>query len=197
MTNILKTILQCIILYIHLFTRTQAILVFYVIAFFGIFGEKSKASSTCFIIFLTTIFLNIILVLLFNSRSTKQSCIELVGLNFYNKYLSHSTVAAKSLTRLLAPTSMAYAYDLTSGHLKDKNQREIIRELRADIEAYSQQRNRKLAEETQRLVNTMEKNYVYGGNITQHIRQVSSNNVKESIMKNGASVMKSIFGKND
>lgn len=194
MENFFRKILKIIILYIHIFTCTPCILIFYSFTLFGVFGEKSKESSFCFAIFITSIVLNIFLILLFNLPFTKQKCINLVGFDFYEKYLSHSTVPSKSLTRILGPTSLAFLYQGTTGYLRDEAHKKSIESLRGDIKGQYLSGNKKMGDETANLIGSIQKHYDYGGNITQNLKLLRNAEVKESAMKTASSIGKSVFG---
>lgn len=180
MNRFFKKTLQGIVLYIHIFTRTPAILLFYSIMLFGVFGNKSKTSSICFVIFLVSILLNVMLVFLFTNSVTKQKSIDLVGFEFYEKYLSHSVPAGKSLTLLLGPTTVAYLYDGTTGFLRHQGHEKAIGQLRDDMLSQYRAGNRSMGDETALLVSAMEKNYVYGGNKSNGLRQIRGKELKET-----------------
>ena len=187
--------LQGIILYIHVFTRTPAILVFYSIMFFGVFAEKTKGSSFCFIIFIGTVFLNVLLIVLFNTSYTKKFVINLVGPEFQAKYLSHSTVGSKSLARITTPIAVAYVFDTTTGILRNNSHSDSVDALRDDAASQYQSGNRRMGDETSRLVGAMEKDYVYGGVITQTIRHAAQVDVQKKAMDTGGSVVQAIFSR--
>ena len=181
--NIFKRVVQGIILYIHVMTRTPAILGFYFVMFFGIFGSKSVICTLCFYVFLITVVLNIILVLSFNVPSIEKRAVALVGLDFANKYLSHSAAAAKSLGRLLAPTTCALVYDGVTGKQRDDSFKEGVGKMREDMVSQYQAGQKKMGDETARAVMALQKDYVYGGNITQSVRYVAEVGIKEAAIE--------------
>ena len=95
-----KLLLQLFILLIHYITRTPLIVIYYGMACYGLFGSPSQTTSYCFYLCFSLFLINLLLVILFNSQKTKQKCIDLVGKEYYEEYMSHSQAAAKSLLRL-------------------------------------------------------------------------------------------------
>jgi len=88
-------------------------------------------------------------------------------------------------------------YDASTGQWRDVGRKESLMDMRKDVASHYRGSNKTLGDETQRLVNNMEKNYVYGGNITQSLRQSGNNQLKETAMKTSASVLKKAFGSKD
>ena len=193
----LRYLLKGVILYIHFLTRTPLIILFYSVMFFGIFGKQSKVSFLCFTLFLITIFFNLLLVLIFNTPLTKKKAIDLVGFQFHEKYLSHSTIAAKSLTRLLAPTSIAYVYDLGTGVLRNNAHRESTEQLLNLAESQYQAGNRRMGDQLTRTVSNLNNNYVYGGSITEGVRQMRNHEVTRGAMDSTVRIVERVIGRRD
>ena len=162
-----KLLLRTIILYVHLFTRTPLIILFYGISIIGIFGGKDPLSVYCFSIFVVTIILSLFLVILFNTKSIKEEATDFVGRDFCSKYLSHSFAAAKSLSRALLPATCLYAYNTLSAELKDWSHNKAMVSAQGSVDYWVNQNNPKMAQRAQEIMNRMRLDYRYQGAISE------------------------------
>ena len=190
-------ILKSIVYYIHIITRTPFIVAHLMISAYGLFADPSFGSRLCFYIFIVSVLLNVFLVVIFNNRFTKQKAIEMVGYDYYCKYLSHSAAGAKSLARLMGFNGYMIALEGATGILKDQSHNNSKESLRQDVKEWDAAGNREMAERTQKVINEMEKNYVYGGVVSQTLKAVQKTETTQKVAGTAGSTLKNIFGKGD
>ena len=165
--KILKALFKTVIFYIHLVSRTPLILLLYVTAFFGLFGGATTFSKSCFFIFMLTALLALIMVIIFNSKATKEKAENFVGKEFCMKYLSHSTPVTKSFTRIVLPTGYAYILELFTANSKENSFRQSVRTVQDDVNFWLVTGDKAEARRSQQYLNEMIKNYRYCGVISQ------------------------------
>lgn len=190
-------ILKSIIYYIHLITRTPFIVLDAMISTYGLFADPSFGSRLCFYIFITSVLLNVFLVVIFNNRFTKQKAIEMVGYNYYCKYLSHSAAGAKSLTRIMGFNGYMVALEGATGILRESSHNHSKESLRQDVKEWDAAGNREMAEKTQKVINEIEKHYVYGGVVSQALRAAQQSETTQKVAGTAGSTLKNIFGRGD
>lgn len=156
LANTQQVILRSIIFYIHVFTRTPFIIVFYGISAIALFGGASGLSSFCFLIFAITIFLNIFLVIAFNNNKLNTSFTKIAGEDFCDKYLSHSIAALKSLARSIVPTSIFFAYDHASQTQQNSAADQLLKAVKEQERLYHSWQSRPDAEQ-QAVMDTLQR----------------------------------------
>ena len=110
-------------------------------------------------------------MIVFNNKKTKSWAINLVGKEFCDKYLSHSTLAAKSLIRLGSGTGALGLVDAVTGMQNHANMTDNCKQLRQDIHYYLFQVNDKgMAKKAQDTLEKTIRDYQPGGLISHALR---------------------------
>lgn len=201
-TNILKScmknVLKGCMLFVHYFTRTPLIILYYLLVSIGLFGPKNSFTSFCFTTALFLIMTNVLLVLIYNWSFTKEWSTELVGKPFCDKYMSHSAPASKSLMRLGTGIAVPAVLEMSTSWQNHFQHTKITTELRTDINTYYGINDIRGMRDSQQVLNKVISDYRPGGLVRDTLRSEEArsfyNNVSEvgqTAIRSAASIFKS------
>ena len=84
----MKNVYKGCVLFVHYFTPTPLIILYYLWVSIGLFGPKNSLTTFCFTSALFLVIFNILLLLIYNWSFTKECATLLVGKPFCDKYIS-------------------------------------------------------------------------------------------------------------
>lgn len=161
--SLVKNVVLLSMFTVHYSTRTIVLPLYYVSICFVICGPNNFITAFCYVWSFGVLCMNFFLVLLFNLKFSRSWAIDLVGIEYYNKYLSHSYAALKTFAAVLGGfLGLSQLENRTGTGYGEQNTRvnEIMTE---QIERNHERGNHEAANGIQESLNEINRNFTPGG----------------------------------
>lgn len=187
----MKNVLKGCMLFVHYFTRTPLIILYYLWVSIGLFGPKNSFTSFCFTSALFLVMINVLLVLIYNWSFTKEWSTLLVGKPFCEKYMSHSAPASKSLMRLGTGIAVPTVIEMSTSWQNHFQHNKVTTALRTDIVTYYGINDTKGMRDSQQVLNNVVSNYRPGGLVRDTLRSEEARSFYNSVSEVGQTAIRS------
>lgn len=193
--SICRCILKVSILIVHFFTRTPLIVFYYLSVCIGLFGPNHIFTSFCYIASLSLVMINVFVFVLFNNQLTKEWCINLVGKAFFDKYLTHSAPAAKSLTRLLVGIFAPCFVEMPTHYQNEVSHQDGCENVRRDIDTALAHGDLKAASKFQDTLRKLQENHKPGGLVSRAMQADTTVKTYGIVSDTAKSIAGKVFGR--